>query len=41
MKKKYEAPTVIIAKLSYEVIYAKRCHFADYQECSPSEQQYK
>lgn len=41
MKKKYEAPSVIVAKLTYEVVYARGCHFADYKECSPSDQQFK
>lgn len=41
MKKRYHAPEAYRILLTYEAVYAKRCHFADYQECSPSDTQYK
>lgn len=37
----YQKPVAIKMEFGYEVAFAKKCHFADYRECSPSEQQYK
>lgn len=41
MKKKYVSPKAVRLIMTYETVYSKKCHFADYQECSPSEQQFK
>ena len=41
MKKTYHAPKAVRIKMSYETAYGKKCHFADYQECSVSAQQFK
>lgn len=37
----YQKPVAIKVELTYDIVVAKRCHFADYQECSPSAQQFK
>ena len=39
--KTYRKPTIVVMNYTFEVAFAKKCHFADYQECSVSEQQFK
>lgn len=41
MKKKYVSPKAIQLTMTYETVYSKRCNFADYHDCTPSENQFK
>ncbi len=41
MKKTYMSPKAIRIAMTYEIICAKRCHFATYDECTPSETKFK
>lgn len=41
MKKKYVSPKAVQLTMTYETVYSKRCNFADYHDCTPSENQFK
>ena len=41
MKKIYVVPKAVRLVMAYEVVYSKKCDFADYHDCCVSQQQFK